>query len=149
MLKKVLIASSMMTALSMVGCATMSNPATDRNLSKLQNKNWMVTEINGVEYKANPAQTTNIPSLAFNNNALTGSDGCNRMMGGYTVKGTQIAFSQMAKTRMACLNATDVPEKFSQALDQVTQYKVSKHKLELMNADGKTLVVLKDELKNK
>lgn len=142
MLKKILMTTGLASTLAIAGCATMNNPSTDRHLAMLQNKNWLVTEINGVKYKANPVQTTNIPSLMFDNNALSGSDGCNRIMGGYTVKGSQIVFSQLAKTQMACLNATDVPEKFSQALDQVTQYKVSHQKLELINAEGQVIVKL-------
>ncbi|MBJ9984609.1 META domain-containing protein [Acinetobacter sp. S40] len=145
MLKKIIITTGIVSALTMAGCATMTNPSTDRNLAMLQNKSWLVTEINGVEYKANPAQTTNIPSLMFDNSALSGSDGCNRIMGGYTVKGSQIAFTQLAKTQMACLNATDVPEKFSNALEQTTSYKVSDKKLELMNSDGKVVIQLKNK----
>ncbi|MCU4413202.1 META domain-containing protein [Acinetobacter sp. WU_MDCI_Axc73] len=145
MLKKLMMTTGIVSALAMTGCATMYNPSTDRNLDKLQNKTWLVTEIDGVEYKANPAQTTNVPALMFNNSALSGSDGCNRLMGGYTVKGTHIAFTQLAKTQMACLSATDVPDRFSNALEQTTSYKVSDKKLELLNKDGKVLVELKSK----
>lgn len=145
MFKKLILTTGVVSALTLAGCATMTNPSTDRNLAMLQNKNWLVTEINGVEYKVNPAQTVNIASLMFNNSALSGSDGCNRIMGGYTVKGTQIALTQLAKTQMACLNATDTPEKFTQALEQVTNYKVSEKTLKLLNNDGKVLVELKSK----
>ena len=51
MLKKIMMTTGIVSVLAMTGCATMSNPSTDRNLAMLQNKLWLVTEINGVEYK--------------------------------------------------------------------------------------------------
>lgn len=132
MLKQAFIASSLVSALALSGCVTSPNPSTDRNLAMLQNKTWVVTHVNKVKYKADP-QSSDIPTLTFENDRLSGTDGCNRLMGGYAVKGTQITFSELAKTQRACLNATDLPDRFSNALNQVTNYKVTDHELKLMD----------------
>lgn len=41
MLKSLILPTCAAVTLSMVGCATMSNPSTERNLNELQNKNWV------------------------------------------------------------------------------------------------------------
>lgn len=97
MFKNLILTTGVVSALTLAGCATMTNPSTDRNLTMLQNKNWLVTEINGVEYKVNPAQTVNIASLMFNNSALSGSDGCNRIMGVIQLKALKLLLRNWQK----------------------------------------------------
>ncbi|MDM1756031.1 MULTISPECIES: META domain-containing protein [Acinetobacter] len=139
MLKSVLISSCAVLTLSMAGCATMSNPSTERNLNDLQNKNWVVSELYGTKLAADPTQS-DVPSIQFNNERVSGSDGCNRFMGGYAVKGTQIQFSNLASTQRACLNATDIPQKYTQALGQVTHYDASKKELKFLDANNKVVI---------
>ena len=143
MLKSLIIPTCTALTLSMVGCATMSNPSTERNLDDLQGKNWILSEIDGVKLVADPAQSS-VPSIMFDNERVSGSDGCNSFMGGYADKATEIKFSQLASTRKACLNATDIAHKYSQALGQVTQYDASKKELKFLDANKK--VILKFDL---
>lgn len=43
------------------------------------------------------------PQLVLDaNGSLTGTDGCNRLMGSWSVKGGTITFGQVASTMMAC-----------------------------------------------
>jgi len=144
LIKQLFIASSIASTLAFAGCATMNNPSTDRNLALLQNKTWIVTQINDVKYKADPQQS-GVPNLTFDNTQLSGTDGCNRLMGGYAVKGTQITFSEIAKTRRACLSPTNLPDKFTNALNQVTQYKVSETELKLMDSNKNTVLEFKTQ----
>lgn len=143
MLKSILISSCAILTFSMVGCATMSNPSTERNLSDLQNKNWIASEIYGIKLTADPTQS-DVPSIQFNNERVSGSDGCNRFMGGYAVKGTHIQLSNLASTQKACLNATDLPQKFIQALGQATTYDVSKKELKFLDANQHTVLEFKN-----
>lgn len=47
--------------------------------------------------------TTSKPSLELGDNGeLTGTDGCNRLMGSYTVQGDKITFEGVASTLMYC-----------------------------------------------
>ncbi|AOA57799.1 META domain-containing protein [Acinetobacter larvae] len=139
MLKKIALTTGFIASLSMVGCATMDNPATNKNLNLLQNKDWVVTQINQVDYA--PENTQTLASLKFGDSALSGSDGCNRIMGGYAVQGNKIKFSSLATTQMMCMDTVDLPEKFNTALNQVKSFAVNKSQLKLLDKEGK--VVLK------
>lgn len=62
----------------------------------LQGVEWTLKTVGGAPLTA-PA------SLAFMpNGRLAGSNGCNRLVGGYEITGEGLRFSQMASTRMAC-----------------------------------------------
>lgn len=143
MLKSILIPSCAILTLGIVGCATTTNPSTERNLNELQNKNWVVSEVYGVALSADPTQS-DVPSIQFDNERVSGSDGCNRFMGGYAVKGTKIQLSNLASTQKACLNATDIPQKFIQALGEVTAYDASKKELKFIDANNKTVLKFKN-----
>lgn len=65
-------------------------------------------------------------------------------MGGYAVKGTHIQLSNLASTQKACLNATDLPQKFIQALGQATTYDVSKKELKFLDANQHTVLEFKN-----
>lgn len=141
MLNKTMIASSFAVSIVLAGCtSSMLNPSTERNLAKLQNKNWVMTEINKMNYKADPTLSA-VPTLSFGHSQLSGSDGCNQFMGGYAIKGNQIKFSNLVTTEKACLNPTDLPQKFSQALNQVVSYDATDSELKLL--DNNRRVVLK------
>lgn len=142
MLSKMMIATSLAASMVFTGCtSSMPNPSTERHLAKLQNKNWLMTEINQVKYKADPTLSPAVPTLSFDSSQLSGSDGCNQFMGGYAVQDTQIKFSNLATTEKACLNPTDLPQKFAQALNQVVSYEATDHELKLF--DNNHRVVLK------
>lgn len=99
-----------------------------------------MTEINQMNYKADPTLSA-VPTLSFGHSQLSGSDGCNQFMGGYAIKGNQIKFSNLVTTEKACLNPTNLPQKFSQALNQVVSYDATDSELKLL--DNNRRVVLK------
>ena len=140
MLNKMMIASSIAASVVLVGCIpSMLNSSTEKNLAKLQNKNWVMIEINQVSYKASPTLSA-VPILSFGHSHLSGSDGCNQFMGGYAVKGTQIKFSNLVTTEKACLNSTDLPQKFSQALSQVASYDATDSELKLFDNNHRMML---------
>ena len=48
------------------------------------------------------------PSLVLaDDGGLTGTDGCNRLVGSWTADGANVTFSQVASTRMACEGVDD------------------------------------------
>jgi copper homeostasis protein (lipoprotein) len=67
---------------------------------------------------------------------VSGSGGCNRMMGRYTLDGDKLAFSQMAGTMMACPEGMDVEQAFHAALQKVTTWRTDGETLELFDAAG-------------
>ncbi|MGE8557358.1 META domain-containing protein [Acinetobacter sp.] len=140
MLNKMMIATGIATSMLLAGCtSSMPNLSTERNLAKLQNKNWVMTEINQMTYKADPSLSA-VPMLSFGHSQLSGSDGCNQFMGGYAVKGRQIKFSNLVMTEKACLNPTDLPQKFSQTLNQVVSYDANDSELKLFDSNRRMVL---------
>jgi len=70
---------------------------------------------------------------------VAGSDGCNRLVGGYSVDGDDISFGQMASTMMACPGGMDVASRFAGALGTASGWRILGRHLELTDAAG-TLV---------
>jgi putative lipoprotein len=68
---------------------------------------------------------------------VSGSGGCNRMMGGYELNGDRLTFRQMAATMMACPQGMDTEKAFLEALGQASTFKIAQHQLELFDAAGK------------
>jgi heat shock protein HslJ len=66
-----------------------------------------------------------------------GSDGCNRVAGTYRVKDTAVTFSEMASTRMACIDAGDIDVAFRDALTSARRLAVAGDRLELLDSRGR------------
>ncbi|WP_218136837.1 META domain-containing protein [Hymenobacter terrestris] len=62
---------------------------------------WRIRTLNGA---ALPAEAADGAILSFDTatNKVSGSTGCNRLMGTYAISGTGITFGPLATTRMAC-----------------------------------------------
>ena len=71
----------------------------------------------------------------------SGSGGCNRIMGGYQLKGDKVTFARMASTMMACPDGMETEQKFLKALGQVKRWKIAERQLELMDGLGKVVAV--------
>ena len=147
MLKKLLTISIIGAALAFTGCETVPNASTTietANLIQLQNKTWVATHIGNSEIKTAPS-AHNIPSLQFDaaTKRVSGADGCNRIMGSYEARRDSLVLSQMAGTKMACLDNNNVSQKFNQALDQVANYQVFGKTLKLLDRHGNVLIQFK------
>ena len=84
------------------------------------------------------------PNLVFEaGGRFSGSDCCNRISGVYNVKGNGITFSQVASTRMACLDTADLERRFQSALKGASHWSMAGNgnQLELLGATGKPLAV--------
>ena len=110
--------------------------------SALEGTRWALTKLsdNPVSTDAGP----NAPYLQFDasTHRVSGSGGCNRVAGSYTLTGDQLSFSQMAGTMMACIQGMDTEHAFLQALGQVATYKIAGQTLVLSDAAGKSLATL-------
>jgi heat shock protein HslJ len=71
----------------------------------------------------------------------SGSGGCNRIVGGYQLKGDKLTFDHMASTMMACPGGMDTEKKFLKVLGQVKRWKITARSLELMDGSGKVVAV--------
>ena len=72
---------------------------------------------------------------------LACSGGCNRLMGGFSLEGASIRFSQLASTRMGCSPPVmQLEQRYSDALEQVRRWRIDQRRLLLEDASGKTLL---------
>jgi putative lipoprotein len=83
--------------------------------------------------------TTGAPQLEFDvkQGRFAGFSGCNRMMGGYRVDGSQLAFSQIGGTLMVCTDpdATRIEAEFTKALEQTTRFDQQADQVRLFAGD--------------
>ena len=112
------------------GCAAVAPPL------PLQGTAWRLV---GTEPGARAAQL-----LLQDGGRVTGSDGCNRLMGAYDVAGTSLRFGKLAGTRMACPQLGGRDAAFDAALGRVTQWRIDGRRLTL-SADGAVVLEFEAE----
>ena len=80
--------------------------------------------------------------LTFAGNRVSGSAGCNRLMGSVEVQGSRVTFGLLATTRLACAPAVNTQESaFLRVVSgQTLGAKVQDQTLTLTGANGRTLV---------
>lgn len=142
MLKPLFLAAALASAAALTGCQSMQvPPQMTENLQQLQNRSWIATHIGNTEIKASPAARS-VPSIQFDeaSKRVSGSDGCNRIMGAYTAGHDTLQLSQMASTRMACMNSGGIDQQYNEALAKVTHYQVFGKTLKLLDRHGNLLI---------
>lgn len=138
MLKKLLITSLIAATLTTVGCATtQTSTKQQETLNLLQNKTWILTHIGATEFKTDPS-AHNVPSIQFDaaTQRVSGADGCNRLMGAYSINKDKISFSDLASTQMMCVNTVELANKYNAALAKVTAFQVYDKTLRLLDEHG-------------
>ncbi|TDP44477.1 META domain-containing protein [Zavarzinia compransoris] len=100
----------------------------------LSGTTWQLETLGG-----QPVPADNIPTLAIaEDGRVSGFAGCNRYMGGTTIAGDKLSFTQMASTRMACLNVT-IELDYLASLENVAAYRIEDGRLSLIDAVGHVL----------
>jgi heat shock protein HslJ len=105
----------------------------------LEKTEWKLTWLSGTKIDLGTPQQVPYIQLDAETHRVSGSSGCNRMMGGYELAGDHLKFTQMAMTRMMCLHGADTETNFAKALDQVTSWKIVGDKLLLMDTNQHVL----------
>ena len=72
---------------------------------------------------------------------VSGSGGCNRFNGGFTLDGDQLRFSKMASTMMACADGMEQEGRFLKDLARIARYRIAGDQLELLDDSGATLML--------
>jgi putative lipoprotein len=93
------------------------------------------------------ADASRAPHLVFavEGGRLSGSDGCNRMVGGYALDGARLSFSGIGATRMACPESMEQAAAFARALHATAAHRVAGDLLELIDASGRVVARLQAE----
>jgi heat shock protein HslJ len=106
----------------------------------LEGTYWKAIELAG---KPVPAQDSirEVYLLLQQRGQAYGSDGCNRVAGAYELKDDAIRFSQMAATRMACIDAGDIDVAFRDALKSARRLTVVGDHLDLFDSKNRRVAV--------
>jgi copper homeostasis protein (lipoprotein) len=105
---------------------------------ELAGVDWNLTRLGDVAVVV--AEPRRQPSLTLTaDGRVAGFDGCNRLAGSYQVTGRSIAFSQLASTKMACIDGMEHEAAFAAALEREASYRILGQHLELYSASGELL----------
>lgn len=101
----------------------------------LRNTYWKLTELDNRPVEVAERQREPHIILAADQPRVSGNGGCNSIMGGFEVDGSQLAFKQMAGTMMACQNGMQQESAFLRSLGTVTSYDITGQTLTLRNTN--------------
>jgi len=106
-------------------------PAPPDAAVRLLDTEWQLAEIRGHPAGTGAGQKPVTLTLTRDGLRAAGFSGCNRYSGSYQLKGDQLHFSQMAGTRMACLEGMELEQKYLEALPQTVRFTMSGGELAL------------------
>lgn len=104
----------------------------------LEKTQWTLTWVGGEKVASGSPRPAYI-ELDPGTHRLSGSGGCNRLMGGYALEGDHLRLNGTARTMMACVGGMDTEDKLVKALEETREWRVSGQELELL--DGSQTVV--------
>lgn len=109
-----------------------SQPGADRPLVGTY---WKATVLAEKHVGGAPARDAH---LVFESDGrVSGSDGCNRLMGSYEVKGGAITFGQMGGTLMACIESQGIERAFRDAVKSAARFTIDGDRLRLFDSSGR------------
>ena len=113
----------------LVACSSSRN--TSAQLQNL-NGNWELTVFPNESKTFTELFTMKRPELELNSNTMrvSGSTGCNRTMGGFTLNGEEFRFTNMASTKMGCPGYDE--SIFLNALNRVNRFRLNGDQLSLL-----------------
>ena len=118
------------------GCSAPAGPAA------LENTYWKLVTLRGTAVQLAEKQREPHLILQPSGRRMVGSGGCNRLMGGYTLDGEQLAFSKAAGTMMACAQGVmELERSFLDTLPQVTSWRIDGQRLQLLDGQRTVLAV--------
>lgn len=121
-------------------CATFDGP---RRLPNLDGTSWVLVDMTGRTLADGAAR----PTLQFDGDRVSGSDGCNQYAGRYTV--AREAFKvvrPLASTQMACSpEVNEQAQVYLEALGVAGSYQVDDGRLRLLAASGTPLATFERE----
>jgi heat shock protein HslJ len=127
-----------LAALVVLGAATAcgEEEASPADPSALEGTPWVLASGIDVEGWEDVA-----PSATFAEGMVSGSTGCNRFRGSYTVDGETLELGEIAMTAMACPPPADAVEReYADALESVRAWRAEEDELVLLDSDGAELL---------
>ena len=130
-----------LTAHAATACAGTQAPPAPSSAQSLEGIDWKAIELAGKPVVVENANRE--PHLRLESGGrVSGSDGCNRIAGSFTVKGDNVTFGQMLGTLMACGTSAESERAFRDALQATRRFRIVGGRLELFNDAGTRVAVL-------
>jgi copper homeostasis protein (lipoprotein) len=109
--------------------------------ASLENTDWTLILLGDSGVDAVPQK---VPHLVLNSTTkrVSGSGGCNQLVGNYTLDGDHLSFRQIAGTMMACPEGMEIEQAFLQVLPQVNGWKINGQRLDLFDTSGRRIASL-------
>lgn len=107
----------------------------------LRGTHWKLVALNGKQVTVIKGQREPHLILQTGESRVSGSGGCNNVMGGFELEGQSLRFIQMASTMMACPEGMEQEARFLKTLETVARYRIAGDALTLF--DGKQRAVAK------
>jgi heat shock protein HslJ len=102
---------------------------------------WEVTGYNNGRQAVVSPRTGSRLTLTFRDGEVSGSSGCNRFHGQFTVEGNALKIRPLATTRMACEDEVMAQEQaFLRALESATTWAIVRGMLDVHRADGERVL---------
>jgi len=102
---------------------------------ELVGKHWKLIELFGNQVILEEGRPEAYIVFNAEDNRFSGNAGCNRMSGSYELTGAdRISFSQVAVTRMMCINGMDTEDQFLQVINTADSYIIKNDTLILNRA---------------
>lgn len=142
--RRFLIAALFATGLSACAAtspsASLSSSSTETTMTKpdspLRNTYWKLVTLNGKPVTTADQQREAHIVFSSQDNRITGSSGCNRMIGGFEDNADQLIFKGLGGTRMACQHGMELESQFMQTLLKVARYRILGEHMDLLDARG-------------
>jgi heat shock protein HslJ len=128
-------ATSQMAAVSSVATSAWATSSAQAPSVQLTDTYWKLVGLNGKDIAI--VENSREAHIMFGDDQrVTGSDGCNRFMGGYQLSGESLSFEQLAGTKMACADGDAQAQEFTTALTQATTHQIQGEFLDLFDNAG-------------
>lgn len=114
-------------------------PASAGADAPLRNTYWKLTHLDDTPTRTAARQREAHLIFAAHKQRVSGSGGCNRIMGGFELAGDKLHLGQMVATRMACLDGMEQEQRFLKALGDVEHYRIDGSQLELLDRSGEVV----------
>ena len=110
---------------------------------ELAGTRWLLTEVGGQPAATYPGQPEAHLLFTPSGNGMgriSGSDGCNNLVGSYTLNGTILAFDHMGSTMRLCPQGDAQARALASALGRTTSLRLEGNRLELMRGNERLAV---------
>lgn len=104
--------------------------------SALRGTRWKLVRLNNAPVPAAEKEREAHLIFAVDQPRVSGSGGCNRVMGGFELDGEKLRIGPMASTMMACPAGMELEQRFLRLLEDVARYRIRGSHLELLDAGG-------------